>query len=220
MIAITSPPACRVRSDPAARVNDADLVAAVWGPPPRREKSRHRSPTVRARSVLLVGVRVQPASSQLTTGLDVDLRIARPRRQLRRAPWAILGVISVGGALGAVCRYGLTVAWPHRPGQFPWATFVTNVSGCLLIGVLMVLITEVWSAHRLLRPFLGVGVLGGFTTFSTYTIDIHQLVAAGVARTGLAYLAGTLASALAAVYTGITLTRLATRTHPRRKEKR
>jgi CrcB protein len=134
---------------------------------------------------------------------------ARLRAGLRRA--AVLGVVSAGGVLGALGRYGLAVAWPHRPGRFPWATFVTNVSGCLLIGVLMVLITEVWSAHRLLRPFLGVGVLGGYTTFSTYAVDIQQLVAAGAARTGLAYLAGTLVAALTAVYVGVTLTRLATR---------
>src|SRR6185503_14749578 len=103
-----------------------------------------------------------------------------------RVPWAVLGVVALGGAAGAVGRYGLAVAWPHRPGTFPWATFVTNVTGCLLIGVLMVLITEVWSAHRLLRPFLGTGVLGGYTTFSTYTVDVQQLVAAGAPRTALA----------------------------------
>jgi CrcB protein len=142
---------------------------------------------------------------------DVDLRIARPRVALRRAPWAVLAVVSAGGVLGAVARYGLATAWPHRPGRFPWATFVTNVSGCLLIGVLMVLVTEVWSAHRLLRPFLGIGVLGGYTTFSTYAVDVQQLVAAGAARTGLAYLAGTLGAALAAVYAGIALTRLTAR---------
>ncbi len=123
----------------------------------------------------------------------------------------MLGAVSFGGALGALARYGLAVGWPHRPGRFPWATFVTNVSGCLLIGVLMVLVVEVWSAHRLLRPFLGVGVLGGYTTFSTYAVDVQQLVAAGAARTGLLYLAGTLVAALLAVYTGIAVTRLAVR---------
>jgi CrcB protein len=158
---------------------------------------------------------VQP-TTRSPVDSDVDLHVRRQRFELRRAPWAVLGVISAGGALGALARYGLAMAWPHRPDQFPWATFVTNVSGCLLIGVLMVLITEIWAAHRLLRPFLGVGVLGGYTTFSTYTVDIQQLVAAGAARTGLLYLAGTLAAALAAVYTGITATRLATRNHPRR----
>ena len=131
--------------------------------------------------------------------------------------WSVLGVISAGGLLGALARYGLASAWPHSPGRFPWATFSTNVSGCFLIGILMVLITEVWSAHRLLRPFLGVGVLGGFTTFSTYTGDVQQMVAAGAARAALAYLAGTLIAALAAVYAGLTLTRLVTHNLPREK---
>jgi CrcB protein len=154
------------------------------------------------------------------TNSDIDLHVVRQRVELRRAPSAVLSVISAGGVLGALARHGLAVAWPHQPDRFPWATFITNVSGCLLIGVLMVLITEVWSAHRLLRPFLGVGVLGGYTTFSTYMLDVQQLVAAGAARTGLLYLAGTLVTALAAVYAGITVARLATGTRLRRKERR
>lgn len=149
----------------------------------------------------------------------VDPQVARQHRRRSRTPWPVLGVISAGGVIGALGRYGLATALPHAPGHFPWATFVTNVSGCLLIGILMVLVTEVWSAHRLIRPFLGVGVLGGYTTFSTYTGEIQQLVAAGAARTALVYLAGTLAAALAAVYLGIILTRLATRhAFGRRKE--
>jgi fluoride exporter len=134
---------------------------------------------------------------------DVDLHVRAQRSELRRAPWAVLGLVSGGGVLGALARYGLAQAWPHPPGGFPWATFVTNVTGCLLIGVLM----AVWSAHRLLRPLLGTGVLGGFTTFSTYAVDVRQMAAAGEARTALAYLAGTLVCALAATYTGLTLTR-------------
>lgn len=154
------------------------------------------------------------------TDSDVDLHVARQRTELRRAPWAVLAVISAGGVLGALARHGLALAWPHQHGRFPWATFITNVSGCLLMGVLMVLIIEVWPAHRLLRPFLGVGVLGGYTTFSTYTVEVQRLATAGAARTALFYLAGTLLAALACVYAGITLTRLATGIHPRRKERR
>jgi CrcB protein len=146
--------------------------------------------------------------------------VPRQRWELRRAPWAILGVICAGGVFGACARHALALAWPHRPGGFPWATFVTNVSGCLLIGVLLVLISEVWSAHRLLRPFLGVGVLGGYTTFSTYTVDIQRLVAVGAARTALLYLTGTALAALAAVYLGITITRRITGNTGRRKEQR
>jgi CrcB protein len=150
-------------------------------------------------------------STRLPVDSDVDLHDARQRFELLRTPWSVLGVIAAGGALGALARLGLATAWPHTPGQFPWATLITNVSGCFLIGVLMVLIGEVWSAHRLIRPFLGVGVLGGFTTFSTYTGDVLQLINAGAARTGLLYLVGTVLAALVAVSLGITLTRLAAR---------
>ncbi|PZV96455.1 CrcB protein [Micromonospora phaseoli] len=141
---------------------------------------------------------------------DVDLGDPRQRAELRGGTVSLLGAIAVGGMLGAVVRHGLAVAFPHPPRGFPWATFTVNVSGCLLIGVLMVLITEAWTAPRLVRPFLGVGVLGGYTTFSTYAIEVQQAVAAGAARTALLYLAGTLVAALASVRVGVTLTRLAT----------
>jgi fluoride exporter len=132
---------------------------------------------------------------------------ARPR-----SPWPVLGVVSVGGVLGALARYGLGLAYPRPAGGFPWVTFAINVSGCLLIGVLMVLVTEVWPGRRLLRAFLGTGLLGGYTTFSTYIVDAQHLLAAGAARAALAYLAGTLLAALVAVQAGIALTRLVLQT--------
>ncbi|WP_460518920.1 fluoride efflux transporter FluC [Flindersiella endophytica] len=116
-------------------------------------------------------------------------------------------MIGVGGALGATARFELAAAFPHAPHEFPWATFATNVSGCFLIGVLMVLVTDVWSGHRLLRPFLGVGVLGGFTTFSTYVVETQQALTAGAPRLALFYLAGTLVAALVAVFAGQAATR-------------
>ncbi|MBX7269365.1 fluoride efflux transporter CrcB [Micromonospora sp. Llam7] len=144
------------------------------------------------------------------TDPDVDLDVPRQRAELRGGAASLLAAIAVGGMVGAVVRHGLAVAFPHPPGGFPWATFAVNVSGCLLIGVLMVLITEAWQAPRLVRPFLGVGILGGYTTFSTYAVEVQQAVAAGATRTGLLYLAGTLVAALASVRIGVTLTRLAT----------
>jgi CrcB protein len=132
---------------------------------------------------------------------------ATARQSRAGAAWLVLAVISAGGVAGTLTRYGLTEAFPSTAAGFAWATFGINVSGCLLIGVLMVLVTDVWPTRRLLRPFLGTGVLGGYTTFSTYILDIQHLLAAGAARTALAYLAGTLLTALAAVYAGITLTR-------------
>jgi CrcB protein len=137
---------------------------------------------------------------------DVDLHVPRQRAELRQAPWAILGTISAGGVLGALARYGVSEAFGSV-----WATFAINVSGCLLIGVLMVLITERPATHRLVRPFLGVGVLGGYTTFSTYIVDTQRMVGNGDPRTALLYLAVTPLAALVAVYVGVRSTRRATR---------
>jgi len=122
--------------------------------------------------------------------------------------WRVLGAISGGGALGALARWGLGVRFPPGRTGFPWATFAINVSGCLLIGVLMVLAAEVWIGRRLVRAFLGVGVLGGYTTFSAYVVDVQRLVGAGAPAIALAYLAATPVAALAATYAGTGLTRV------------
>jgi CrcB protein len=119
----------------------------------------------------------------------------------RDAP--VLGAIAVGGVVGALARYGLGVAFPHPRTGFPWATFGVNVSGCLLIGTLIVAVTEGSTVHPLTRPFLGTGVLGGYTTFSTAMVDTQHLWRSGAAGTGLAYLLGTVAAALAAVSVGV-----------------
>src|SRR5262249_44281722 len=116
---------------------------------------------------------------------SLRVRPAPKRRSEWRTQAPVVAVVAVGGALGACARYALTLAWPTPAGTFPWATFWTNVVGCAVIGVFMVLITEVWAAHRLVRPFFGTGVLGGFTTFSTYAVDTRRLVDAGRTDLGL-----------------------------------
>jgi CrcB protein len=141
---------------------------------------------------------------------DVDLHVRSQRRELVRTHGAVLLVIALGGGIGSVGRYGVSQLLPTMPGGFPWGTFGTNVSGCFLIGVLMVLISDVWSAHRLLRPFVGVGVLGGFTTFSTYAVEVRGLLAPGSATTAFAYLVATPVCALLAVVGAVALTRWAT----------
>lgn len=128
----------------------------------------------------------------------------------------IVAVVALGGAIGATARYAASLWWPARPGGFPWATFWTNVVGCVVIGVFMVVITDVWAAHRLVRPLFGTGVLGGFTSFSTYAVDVQELVAHGHPRTGLAYLAATLVAALTAVWLATAATRRVLKwRHPR-----
>lgn len=120
----------------------------------------------------------------------------------------VIGVVAAGGALGATARYGASLAWPTPAQAFPWTTFVVNVTGCAALGALMVVLTEVMTApHPLLRPFLGTGFCGGYTTFSTYGLDTEHLLHAGDPARGLLYLGGTLVTALAAVWAGATVAR-------------
>lgn len=119
----------------------------------------------------------------------------------------VLAAVACGGGLGAGLRYWLTLRIPVRPGTVPWATFLANTLGCLAIGVLMVIITEVCTPHRLMRPFLGVGVLGGFTTFSSYSAEVRTLLESGATGVALGYLGGTVVACLAAVLAGTTGTR-------------
>ncbi|MDX2863112.1 fluoride efflux transporter CrcB, partial [Streptomyces scabiei] len=104
------------------------------------------------------------------------------------------------GVFGPAARYGASLLWPTAAAGFPWTTFWVNVAGCCVIGLFMVVITEGRPVHRLVRPFFGTGVLGGFTTFSTYAVDIQRLMEEGRPGTALAYLAATLLAALAAVW--------------------
>ncbi|MEU9850684.1 fluoride efflux transporter CrcB [Streptomyces sp. NPDC047985] len=140
---------------------------------------------------------------------DVGLRVPdRRRKDLRLSQQGpVVAAVAVGGAVGATARYGAALLWPTATGAFPWTTLTVNVVGCAVIGIFMVVITDVWSAHRLVRPFFGTGVLGGFTTFSTYAVDIQRLMDGRETRTGLAYLALTPVVALTAVWLAAALTR-------------
>ena len=111
----------------------------------------------------------------------------------------VITVIAAGGALGSLARNGVNLALPHS-GGFPVSTFLENVLGCFVLGALLVVLTELRRPHRLVRPFLGTGVLGGFTTFSTYAVDSVTRDSAAVAAL---YLVGTLALALAASWAGV-----------------
>ncbi|GAA4596621.1 CrcB protein [Actinoplanes octamycinicus] len=121
-----------------------------------------------------------------------------------------LAAVSAGGVLGALARYAIGTAWPHTPSEFPWSTWLINVSGCFLIGVLFTLLARFRPGHRLTRLFLGTGVLGGYTTFSTAEVEVER----AVPTIALAYLAATIVGALLAVWAGSALASSATR--PRR----
>jgi len=136
---------------------------------------------------------------------------SRPSRPARAPRWDIAVVVGAGGAIGGLLRWGLNQALPPSDSGFPWATFVENVSGCLLLAVLVVFLLDVWRPSRYLRPFLGVGMLGGYTTFSAYTSDVRGLLEAGDVLMAMAYLLGTVVAGLLATWLGLRLTRRALR---------
>jgi CrcB protein len=127
----------------------------------------------------------------------------------------VVPVIALGGMLGASARFALERSWPTAADAVPWTTLGINLSGCALIGVLMVHVTEVGGTHVLLRPFVGVGVLGGYTTFSTYTVQVHGLLVAGEPGLAMAYLVGTAVTALLAVSAGVVAARASVRARRR-----
>lgn len=130
---------------------------------------------------------------------DIDLHDPEQRAETRPRQWDLLLVVAAGGIIGAEARYGLGEFVPHTGRQFPWSTIIINVTGCAVIGVLMVILLELTSPHRLVRPFLGVGVLGGYTTFSTFTVDAERLVREDAPLLALAYVVLTVVACVLAV---------------------
>jgi fluoride exporter len=166
-----------------------------------------------------VAARFFDRSTDLGTGYPLDAgadvsgdgaapAVLAPRAKRRDRQWRVLAAVSLGGSLGSVIRYLISQALPVHPGHFPWATFTINVSGCLTIGLLMVLVLDVWPPNRYVRPFLGIGVLGGYTTFSTFAVELRALGAHGSWGIAAAYAAGSLVGGSAAVWCGMILARL------------
>jgi CrcB protein len=125
---------------------------------------------------------------------------------LRRRAGVLL-VLSAGGALGSLARWGAGLVLPVPAGGFPWATVLVNATGAFLIGVLMILIMDVWAPSRLLRLFLGTGILGGYTTFSTAMLDLRTLLVHGRPVAATAYLGLSLGLGLFTVWGGMIGTR-------------
>ncbi len=140
---------------------------------------------------------------------DVDLGDPAQRRELRRRHILVLVVVAAGGIIGSLIRYRLGLMWPTSAPEFPWTTLTINVTGSFVLGVLMVAITERWRGHPLARPFFGTGVLGGYTTFSAFAVDILLLIRADRPAFAALYLVGTLAGALLGATGGMVLARRA-----------
>lgn len=114
----------------------------------------------------------------------------------------MLAAVALGGVLGSLGRYAVGLGLPHRPGEFPWGTMIVNVTGAFAIGLLVAYLIDRPGSHPLARPFLGVGLLGGWTTYSAFAVDLIQLADAGRITALLAYAVGTLLLGTLAVGAG------------------
>jgi fluoride exporter len=123
--------------------------------------------------------------------------------------WQSVLAVLVGGGIGSVVRYALTFAITQRLGPgFPWSTFIINVTGSLVIGVVAELTqTRAFGGTPVLRAFLMTGMLGGYTTFSTLSYDTLTLVGDRAPFLATAYAAGSVVVGVAAAFAGVALVR-------------
>jgi fluoride exporter len=122
---------------------------------------------------------------------------------MRLLVWAV-----VGGALGSGARHLVNVGMGRLLGAgFPWWTLFVNVSGCFLMGVLIEALALKFQGSQDLRTFLATGVLGGYTTFSAFSMDFAHLMQRHDHLQALLYLAGSVALSILALYAGLWLTR-------------
>ena len=112
-------------------------------------------------------------------------------------------LVGAGGAGGGLLRYGLTAALPDRPGAFPWTTFAINVIGSFALGLLIAGFVARRGAPAWVRPAVGTGLIGGFTTFSAYAHAVDLLAAGGLAAIAVAYLVGSVLAGVVGAAAGI-----------------
>jgi CrcB protein len=117
--------------------------------------------------------------------------------------------VALGGAIGTLARYQVTVANPVDPGAFPWPTFLVNVVGSALVGALMAWCLTSARAPASTHPFAVVGVCGGLTTFSTWMVADVMLLRDGDVAIALLDVGATLVAGLVAVTLGFLVTRRA-----------
>jgi CrcB protein len=117
-----------------------------------------------------------------------------------------LAAIYLGGVAGALIRVGLAEAASTGAGQWPWATFAVNMIGSLLLGYFFMLFRD-HPEESLRHPFLGTGLCGTLTTFSTMQLELFEMVDGGYLGLALAYCAATIAAGYAFLRAGIALER-------------
>jgi fluoride exporter len=136
--------------------------------------------------------------------IPIDPDLAPRDRRLRPD---VLAVIALGGMLGATARFKLNEAIPSESGHFPWATLWTNLSGSFVLGFSLIVLLERFPPTRYLRPFLATGVLGAYTTMSTYSVETALLFKDGHAATAVLYGIGSVIAGVVLAYAGIVAAR-------------
>jgi CrcB protein len=116
-------------------------------------------------------------------------------------------LVMTGGALGAALRFSLSRILPGA--DWPWPTFVANVAGGLAMGALAAWLLRAGQAGENVRLLLGVGVLGGFTTFSAFSLEILQMIERGQSAQAAGYALASVTLALLGVFAGINIGRMA-----------
>jgi CrcB protein len=134
---------------------------------------------------------------------DGDEEPVRRRSRLPRLQPAVIVAVFVGGFFGGLARYGVGLAAPTPANQFPATTFAINLSGAFALALLLVLVLEVLPPSRFLRPALGTGFLGAYTTFSSLATSTDQLAAHGHAGAAVAYAVTSLFGGLACASFGL-----------------
>lgn len=119
-------------------------------------------------------------------------------------PALLLG-IAAGGVVGSLGRYAVGLALPHPAGSFPWSTLVVNLTGALAMGLLVAYLLGRPGSHRLARPVVGVGLLGGWTTFSAFAIEVVTLLETGHGGEAAAYMLASFLGGVLAVTLGSTV---------------
>lgn len=121
---------------------------------------------------------------------------------------ASLVAVAIGGAAGSVARYLLMTAVGQWLGtQFPYGTLMVNAIGCFAMGALAELAALVWSPSPELRALLMVGVLGGFTTFSSFTLDVGFLVSRNAIPAAAGYVLASMVLTIAGFFAGLAVVR-------------
>jgi fluoride exporter len=115
--------------------------------------------------------------------------------------------IGVAGAFGALARYGVEGLIARRAGSFPWATFVVNVTGSFLLGLVFTLLTERATLAPWVRASISIGFLGAYTTFSTLSLESYRLLEGRSYGLAGANLLGSVAAGVLALYGGVVLGR-------------